>query len=128
MKALLDNRNGVINENTIIDNIFINEALLLLKKLDGKKHTIFSLEREDDFTLCVGGGSQFFIITIMNKDGDSKTLLNPLKHEKDKTIELCAGGQYADFPDKFVIDIDSVINAVKSFYLNQEEKMKWEKD
>lgn len=127
MKALLDNRTGLINEDIVVNEIKLNEALLLLKNLDGKKHTMLSLERKDNFILCIGGGNQFFIVTISNENSDSKTLLNPLSNES-KIIEICAGGQYADFPDKFVVDLDLINKVVKHFYVNQEEKMNWEND
>jgi hypothetical protein len=128
MKASLDNRIGTANEETFIDDITIDKAILLLRSLDGKKHTMLSLTRENKITLCIGGGNLFFIVTLINKSGDSKTLLKTANNTQNKMVEICAGGQFADFPDKFIVDFDVVKKVVENFYLGQEDKINWEED
>lgn len=90
--------------------------------LDGVQHTLFSAQCNDK-TLMIGGGDKAFVVTL-DDDNVSKTLLNPI-HDRYKMIELCAGGQYAEYPVSLVVEKPDAANALKCFYTNSQESLDW---
>ncbi|PWQ99703.1 hypothetical protein [Leucothrix arctica] len=127
MKLILDNRTENLNKDMVFDESDEKRSINVLHTLNGNTHTMLSLEREDEVRLDIGGGPDFFIVTCTKKNGQGLTLLNPIK-ESGNTIELCAGGQYADFPVEIVVDESVASDAIISFYKKNEQSLDWEKE
>ena len=114
MKITIDHREENRNQNMVFENCEQDNALLNLDLLDGNKHTLLSFEREDGWYMHIGGGQRYFIVTIISPDGKSLTLINP--NGRDEAVELCAGGQYAEFPQTIVVEKEQVIDVTRRFY------------
>ena len=126
MILTIDNRIKNLNTDTVYDNGKLELALSLLDKLDGGKHTLLTIERNDGCLICVGGGDNGYIVTLSSKTGDNKTLYN--NNNQNNTIELCAGGQYADFPEDIVVDKDTASNTVRHFFFETEITLNWKEE
>lgn len=65
--------------------------------------------------LCIGGGNRHYVVsgsidgkrfpTLANRAGDAAS-----------TIDLVVGGQLADYPATYVVDLASALAAAKSFF------------
>lgn len=125
MQAILDLRNGNFGEETVINDIEVDDTLSLLKQLNGNTHTMLVLKRNDDVVLCIGGGSQYFVVTMTNRNSDNITLIKP-SGNRSKVVEICVGGQFSDFPDSIAIDFNLAQQAVNNFFAGLEKEMIWE--
>ncbi len=125
MQAILDLRDGNFGEETVIDDINVDYVLSLLKELNGVTHTMLVLKRDDEVVLCIGGGSEYFVITMTNCNSDNLTLVKP-SGSNNKVVEICAGGQFSDFPDTIAIDLNLAQQAVNNFFVGLEKEMIWE--
>jgi hypothetical protein len=123
VQLIIDNRQGVENQDTVIPEATEAIALNWLERLDGRRHTLLCLERDQMDTLMVGGGPVHFVVTRNNQ-----TLANITKSDvvnSSATIEVCAGGQYGDFATAVVVDLSTAQFAVKSFIRSQDEALPW---
>ena len=125
MKLMLDNRISNHNTDSEFCNADINMALSLLASLDGRKHTLLALEREDGWSSNVGGGQDKYVITMTSSGGDNYTLINQLASAAS-TVELCAGGQFGDYPESIVVDSAAAEDALVKFYSGNEMELAWE--
>ena len=128
MKLTLDNRTGNLNRDTECDNCDREVLIEYLNKLNGNNHTLLSIEREDSSRLDVGGGPNCFIVSCTTSNDENLTLLNLLASNSMETIELCVGGQFADFPKPIVVNKETAINAVLSFSDKNEQDLDWDKE
>ncbi|WP_163836662.1 hypothetical protein [Spartinivicinus ruber] len=125
IKIIADKRCANINKDIACENKDIEQAVDLLNMLDGKQHTLLSIERHDGWELHIGGGPDWFIVTAVSSSGKNLTLLN-LGGDDSDTIELCAGGQFADFPKSIVVGKEMAKDAVLNFYEENEKILDWE--
>lgn len=127
MKISIDERIKNNNFEKKYTSVPINEALLFLEKLNGKEHTLLSFYREDGAVLMAGGGPQFYIINLTSKDSHYYSLKN-IEEANFGIIELCAGGQHADFSKNIVISKYFAEAAIKKFYSHEEQLLQWIED
>lgn len=127
MQAIFDLRNGNFGEETVINDIEVDDALSLLKQLNGNTHTMLVLKRNDDVVLCIGGGRQYFVATMTDCNSENLTLIKPSENES-KVVEICAGGQFSNFPDSIAIDLSLAQQAVSNFFVGLEKNMTWKSD
>jgi hypothetical protein len=127
MRFIFDNRVGNLNKDIVCEDCSVDKALMALNELDGERHTLLSLERPDGWQLCVGGGPKGFIVTLSSQSGKNLTLLNVFGNDEE-AVELCAGGQFSDFPLSIVVDKDLVAKAIASFFEKNEKKLEWDSD
>jgi len=125
MKLIIDNRNKNQNTDLITNNSSKSNALNSLELLDGIKHTLLSLERADGWRMDIGGGDGNYIVSAVSSSTNCLTLINP---DGDYTllVELCAGGQYAEFPHNIVVTEILAKNAICNFFDKSENKLNWE--
>lgn len=123
MKITIDSRSGAHNQDIEIFNAEIDKALTCLRKLDGMNHTLMIIERSDSFQLVIGGGRSFYVVTL---DGGfvSKTLKN-VNSVEPQTVELCAGGQYGEYPAYFCVDETQVSKIISLFFQDVETEAVW---
>ncbi|WP_246726324.1 hypothetical protein [Rhizobium rhizogenes] len=106
-----------------ISDANVNEALEWLLKLNGKQHTLLSLEREDGWRIMVGGGPIRYVVILGNGD-DNLTLENP-RGKQSTIIELCAGGQFGDYSETVCVGPERAVNAVSLFFEGREQEEQW---
>lgn len=128
MKLVIDNRAGNLNKDTVIDECSKDKLIDTLQMLNGSNHTLLSIERKDKCRMNVGGGPLFFIVNFTTSAGDNMTLLNPEEDNSEEIVELCAGGQYAEFPKSIVVDINNAIKSVVLFYEENEKTLNWNQE
>jgi hypothetical protein len=123
MILTIDDRDGIHNmdvEASISDD---RSALDWLLKLDGKKHTLLSIERGDGWQLMIGGGASRYIITLGNGE-ENLTFKNSLGDESSM-VELCAGGQFGEYPESLCANYDQAAHVVSLFLNGQERLIEW---
>jgi hypothetical protein len=111
MRLTADARDGVHNVDVEISDANVNEALEWLLKLNGKQHTLLSLEREDGWR-------------ILGNGDDNLTLENP-RGKQSTIIELCAGGQFGDYSETVCVGPERAVNAVSLFFEGREQEEQW---
>ncbi|MDR0780597.1 MAG: hypothetical protein LBF16_07880 [Pseudomonadales bacterium] len=123
MQLTVDCRTGVHNENTGVANAGVDVVLSWLKKLDGKQHTLINLERLDGSSLMIGGGPSWYV-AVFDDGKKNLTLQNPSGLETE-VLELCAGGQYGEYPKSFCVDQNQAEQVVKLFFEGNEAHAVW---
>lgn len=125
MQLTIDKREGVHNLNIGVPDADEMVTLDWLSKLNGQQHTLISLERDDGWQVMVGGGPIYYIVTLGNAD-ENLTLEN-LSGDEARMVELCAGGQYGEYPETFCVSREQAANAVSLFFRRQEQQVEWQK-
>lgn len=123
MKLFIDKRSGVHNVETEVDKIDLHSTKEKFYLLDGNAVTLVMLERVDGWQLLIGGGPENFIVTLSD-DSTNLTFYNPKGNENNQ-IEICAGGQYGEYPETLCVSRDQVILVVEHFFENTERKLSW---
>jgi hypothetical protein len=65
--------------------------------------------------LTVGGGAGRYVVSGSERGERFPTLVNPNGSESD-LVPLCVGGQLGEYPSRYVVDLDSALEAVRRFY------------
>ncbi len=128
MKLYLDEinpKNTVEISETCIENPTLSEVHEALDKLDQKRHTLLSLEKENE-TLLVGGGPDKFI--ILNVSSKSRSLLREGNSKSFDTITLCVGGQNGDYPENMVIYPSQAKEILLAFVEDNHNQYNWVMD
>jgi len=123
MKLIIDNRIGAHNKDDVLLNADEHESLTAFHKLNGVQHTLLSLERPDGWQLMIGGGPGLFVIVLQGQT-QNFTLQNPTGN-KNKTIGLCAGGQFGDFSEDICVDKNMAKKAISLFFSGKEKQETW---
>lgn len=123
MKVVIDKRVGVKNVDMVYDIELSSEAVDLLLKLDGLVHTMLLFQREDGSNLMVGGGKISFVVTFTSET-QNLTLAN-LAPDEGCLLEICAGGQFGEYPSEIVVGFDAAASAVLHFFANDEKLLEW---
>jgi len=123
MKVTLDKREGVKNTDETYDVSQATDAVDIVSQLDGSVRTLAYFERDDGASLMVGGGKKHFVVTL-TAPGQDLTLANDEPVEGD-LIEVCAGGQFGEYPADIVCGIEQANRAVTSFVDGSEPELCW---
>ena len=123
MKVILDHRSGVNNTNFITKASEVSEAIKLVSKLDGNRHTVILFEKLNGSQLIIGGGKNNFVITLTQNE-QHLTLKSDVE-ANNQLIEICAGGQYGDYPNFLVQSIEQVNKTVEAFFADNECNLNW---
>lgn len=126
MKLFIDDRFANLSNDIELECHGLEQAINALESLDGQKHTLLSIDRSDGWQLCVGGGAENFVVTLSSKDDDNFTLLN-CSGNGDDFVELCAGGQFSDYPANIVVSKCEACSAIRDFFDRNEMRLSWEK-
>lgn len=125
MRLLIDNRVGNRNADFELEGCSVEQAIMMFEKLNGKEHTLLSIERDDGWQLCVGGGREGYVVTMSSQEDENYTLLNK-GCVCDDLVELCAGGQFSEFPLGIVVNETTAARAIYSFFSEGEDGLSWE--
>ena len=123
MQLVIDEREGVHNQDLKIVNADRSAAINFLGRLDGRIHTLLVLERSDGSQLMVGGGCQHFVVTFY--DGKQNfTLRNPVGRD-GVMVEVCAGGQYGEYSEAICVTRNEAGEAITLFFDGNENNANW---
>jgi hypothetical protein len=120
MQLIADNRVGVHNQETKVSCVGEEVALDWLSKLDGRQHTLLSFERQDGWQLMVGGGPAQYIITL--SDGSDNLTFCNRDGDETETIEICAGGQFGEFPKNICATYQQAARVIALFFSKNERQ------
>ena len=123
MQLIADTRDGVYNQNNKLLCFDEKTALGWLSKLDGKQHTLLSLERDDGWQLMVGGGPFRYIITLGN--GVENLTFQNADGDDAIVVKLCAGGQFGEFPQTLCATHQQATQVILSFFIKKEQQESW---
>jgi hypothetical protein len=123
MQLTADCRTGVHNQDIETANADLDLALSWLERLDGKRHTLINLERSEGSCLMIGGGPSWYVVVF--DDGKKNLTLQNTAGLEAEMIELCAGGQYAEYPKSFCVDQKQAAHAVRLFFEGNESCAVW---
>lgn len=126
MKLFIDDRVGNRSRDVELEHCDFEQTIAVLGKLNGKEHTLVSIERDDGWQLCVGGG-EGFVVTLSSQCDENFTLLNP-EGDSGEVVELCAGGQFSEFSRDIVVDETMAAKAICKFFSGEEMELSWEQD
>lgn len=120
MQLTVDKREGVHNLDIGVPDADEIVTLNWLSKLNGLRHTLLGLERDDGWQVMVGGGPIYYIVTLGN--ADENLMLENSSGDEAKMVELCAGGQYGEYPESFCVNREQAANAVSLFFEGKSSK------
>ena len=120
MKGVFDDYTPRRNSTVEFNCADADHATDWLDRLDGKLYTMLSFEDLSGWTLMVGGGPELFVVVKSNSQGYSWTRTNA-SAEHGAPIELCAGGQPAEFERRIVCPRDQAVDAIREFFRSPPE-------
>ncbi|MFO3707587.1 hypothetical protein ACI6Q5_22080 [Xanthomonas codiaei] len=100
MKFIIDERLGVHNRDEEFFHLKQGEVLGLLDKLDGERHTLLCVERDDGWIFFVGGGAELYVVNKTSPDGINYEIKSDFSGD---CVDLCVGGQYGDYDPSSVV-------------------------
>ncbi|WP_145921894.1 hypothetical protein [Paenibacillus sp. O199] len=89
------------------------DTLSFLRKLDGDKFTLVFFEVSDTDSALVGGGPEYFIVSI-TIDDTIYTLMNDKQDNCE--IPLVVGGQLGNYCDNICIELIPMLEVIRYFY------------
>ncbi|WP_315795380.1 hypothetical protein [Paenibacillus sp. BIC5C1] len=109
----IDESIGATFKEEIVVNPTWTDTLSFLRKLDGDKFTLVFFEISDTDSALVGGGPEYFIVSI-TIDDTIYTLMNDKLGNSE--ISLVAGGQLGNYCDNICIELIPMLEVIKYFY------------
>jgi hypothetical protein len=99
-----------------------------IKELDGHRKTLVTLEADGETHMAVGGGTGEYVVYLTFDNETFHYLVDPSKSGVDKN--LIVGGQEGVYPAKLCVDVDSALEAAKTFSElgAMEKSVIWEQD
>ncbi|WDZ54883.1 hypothetical protein [Paenibacillus polymyxa] len=123
----IDEWNGTTFNEEIVMNPTWADTLSFLRKLDGDKFTLVFFEVSDTDSALVGGGPEYFIVSI-TIDDNIYTLMNDKQGNNE--ILLVAGGQLGNYCDNICIELIPMLEVIKYYYETRKllETHKWKQE
>ncbi len=109
----IDAWNGTTFKEEVIVNPTWMDTLSFLRKLDGDKFTLVFFEVSDTDSALVGGGPEYFIVSI-TIDDTIYTLMNDKQDNCE--IPLVVGGQLGNYCDNICIELIPMLEVIRYFY------------
>ncbi len=99
-----------------------------IRKLDGHRRTLVTLEAEGEMHMAIGGGTGKYLVYVTFDNENFNYLVNPTKSDNAET--LVVGGQEGIYPAKWFVDLTTTLRAAKSFaeFGTIEKSVVWERD
>jgi hypothetical protein len=107
-------RSEVVADPQWID---IETAIRRLNDAERNDVYLHALKGDEELTwLSVGGGAGKYLVTGSQNDERFPILENPSGSETEM-VSLCVGGQGVEYPARFIVDLDSALDAVRRFFI-----------
>ena len=88
-----------------------------LEGLDGRRKTLVMLRNDDNANLVVGGGDDGRYVVYATFDNQSFQILSR-NICSDLMVDLNAGGQVGEYPERWVVGIEDALQAAFCFAAN----------
>ena len=88
-----------------------------IKALDGEdKNDLYLTPNAEvpETYLCVGGGNGEYVVSGSVEGERFPAVVIP--DRSDELVSLVVGGQLGEFPERFIVDLDTALTAAKAFY------------
>ena len=82
-------------------------------RLDGKRHTLMSVELPSGKTMTIGGGPDRFIAEVADDETSRWAAVDPTAG--DESMDLIVGGSLVNYPARVCIGLQTVLTAVRTF-------------
>jgi hypothetical protein len=92
----------------------LEEVEAAIKRLDGKRHTIVTIDGTDRAHMAVGGGGDGQYIVYASFDNERFFTLKSAERSDSKVL-LLVGGQDGDYPKSIVVGLPLALAAAKTF-------------
>jgi len=115
MKATRDSYESESAFDEQIERVDTVQACQMVASLDGKVHTMLSLDDDSGWTLTIGGGPNHFVIGKTDGDGVGWMRINPFQ-DTVEPIELVTGGQLSEFDADCVCTAKMAVDAIEEFF------------
>jgi hypothetical protein len=102
----------------VIQNPSWSDVENAIRSLDNKARNdlyLKPLDTSQDTFLGVGGGDGKYIVHGSEGGERFPTLSGPTGTD-ERLVPLCVGGQLAEYPARWIVDLDRTLAAVKMFY------------
>lgn len=109
----IDAWNGATFKEEIVVNPTWTGTLSFLRKIDGDKFTLVFFEVSDTDSALVGGGPEYFIVSI-TIDDTIYTLMNDKQGNCE--IPLVVVGQLGNYCDNICIELIPMLEVIRYFY------------
>ena len=116
MKIYWDKWDKVYNIGGEIEVTSFDEIESLIKRLDQSTYDQVILNGKDNYMLIGGGKNRYVVCLVIGSDEDFYTLVNCEKTNVENEIEVVTGGQKGIFPEKTVVNYNSVIEASRYYF------------
>ena len=116
MKIYCDKWEKVYDIGEEVEVISFVEVENLIKRLDQFIYSQIILKDKDSHLLIGGGKGQYVVCFSIGTDEDFYTLVNCEKTNVENEIEVVTGGQAGTFPEKIVVNYNSVIEASRYYF------------
>jgi hypothetical protein len=93
----------------------VESAIRLLDNAACNDVYLRPINATQDTFLCIGGGAGRYIVSGSENGTRFPTLSNP-EGATTKLIPLCVGGQLAEYPSRWVVDLHHALTATRKFY------------
>lgn len=114
MKLTINAWDGPRTHSDEVDNPGLADVQVAIGRLDGRRCTEITVEREDPWAyICIGGGPELFLVT--GETSDEKILHLASPDAGDETVPLVCGGQLANFARRELVSRDQAIEVAARF-------------
>lgn len=107
-----DTQNCRVDSNIIDPNWKQIESLI--DKLDGDIHSEMDMEGSNARVMTIGGGAEFYVLTVIGEDFGPYELLGPDKIDEINVIIV--GGVETHIPRRFLATKTQILRAAEFFY------------
>ncbi|MDH5563638.1 MAG: Imm1 family immunity protein [Nitrospirota bacterium] len=109
-----DSWEGIEQSEIILLNLSREDIDAAIRKLNGGKYAIVTLQGQDEAYLAIGGGAHGRYIVYATFNNEKFFYLVPDDKAMGSAL-LFIGGQEGDFPMETIVDVDLLFKAVKIF-------------
>jgi len=118
-----EQRNGAVADTIEHSHASLETCLEIIRRMDGFTHSQVTIRYMENM-IMIGGGSREFIVTL-ETDTAIHNLLGPLE-EEDEFVEITAGGQACEFPQKYVVSLELIESALHQLLEGATADLNWE--
>jgi len=115
MLASMDDLTNPPSSSIDVDCKNVAQAIGLVGRLDGKRHTMLNFDNGTGWCLTVAGGADFYVVVKSDSNQNSVTLVNEAPATTAR-MDLCCGGQLADFEPEVCCPKSLVVAALSEYF------------
>jgi hypothetical protein len=127
-KFSVENWEGTHNHAVVEVANSWEEIEAAIRRLDGHRSTLVTLEAENETHMAIGGGNSKYLVYVTFDNEDFHYLVDLSQPDKSET--LVVGGQEGIYPAKCCVDLSTTLKAARGFaeFGKIEKSVAWEGD